>query len=422
MIIKKIDTEFLIYTCILSLLGSRLIVSVGVPSIFNFVHLGILIIIIFMQIKKGKILKSRYNVCLIEVVCIALLSSAINHIAPLNIILFLLILLEAFILVSSYEKWSERFYVKIENMLILFSLTNLILSYYQYFVLGLIDDDVRGIFLRMGSGGHLNGAFSIVMAVYFMFITLTYNHSINKIPLIVISVMNFAIVLMCDNKQSILGYCLGLVFLSVSNIKNIKKFIKSILIILLSFSILFFLISSLLPKAVSWLNNMDYVFEGIRIKLSFIETLRSNRTSILQLFLGFGPGMTLSRVARILPEYHSLNFLGVSSSNVTQQFKDFHAESWLMQSSSLWMYYFSFASFFGDIGLVGLVGMIKLYKESVKRLCNNQLSRYLMFVVVSHGLLFDWLEEPAFMVVYFVVIVLIGHKWESTKGRLIFKI
>lgn len=421
--INKINMQFLIYICVFSLLGSRLIVFLGFPSILNFFHFIVLLVIIFLFILKGKVKKNKYTFALLTVAFTVLLSSLFNFIAPFNTVLMLLILLEPFLLVNTYEKWDEIFFLKMENMLVLFSIINFILSYFQFFILKFRDDDVRGIFLKMGSGGHLNGAFSLVMAVYFLYIAFRYKRClVERISLMILSIMYLIIVLMCDNKQSILAYGLGAVFLSFSNIKNIKIFIKNLIIIALGSFVFYLLLSNILPKALSWLNNMEYVCEGIRLKLSFIETLRNNRSNIFQLFFGFGPGMTLSRVARLLPEYRNLSFLGISYSNITQQFKEFYSTSWLMQASSLWMYYFSFASFFGDLGLIGLWSIVILYKESIKKLCKNQEAKYLIFVVISHGLLFDWLEEPAFMVVYFLIIILIGHEWKITKGRILFKL
>lgn len=422
MLRMRINIQLLIYFCVLSLLGSRLIVYLGFPSIVNFVHFGFLLLIILLNVLSGKVKRNKYTVYLIILACIIIFSALINFVAPLNTILTLLILLEPFILVCSFNKWSDIFYIKMENMLVVFSMISLFLSYFQFFVLKFKDDDVRGIFLQMGSGGHLNGAFSIIMAIYFLFIAFNYKSSNKRFFSIVLSIMFLAIVVMCDNKQSILGYGLGLVLLLLSNVKNYKRFAKNLFIMVIGLIVFYFLTNSVLSKVLTWLNNIEYVFEGIQLKFSFIKVLRENRSNIFQLFFGFGPGMSLSRVARLLPEYKSLSFLGISFSLITQQFKDFYATSWLMQASSLWMFYFSFASFFGDLGIFGLVTMIMLYIKSIKKFCNNQLSRYLLFVVCSHGLLFDWLEEPSFMVVYFLIIVLIGHKWEGEKGRLIFKI
>lgn len=419
----KLNSLNLTYWCILCLLGSRLLVALGFPSIFNFLHFAILIIIVVLKITKEKLCKNGYTICLLVMTTLILVSSILNVIAPLNTALTILILLEPFILVANCEKWNENYCIRIENMLTIFSLVNLVLSYFQYFILHLRDDDVRGIFLRMGSGGHLNGAFSIVMAIYYIYIARKYEKNPKiRAGLYTISILCLFIVIMCDNKQSILGYGIGLLLLLLSNVKNLKIVFKNFVIICCGIVVFLFLSQNILSKAMTWLGNMNYVIDGIYLKFSFIEVLREYRSSLIQLFFGFGPGMTLSRVARLLPEYQSLSFLGVSYSNVTQHFKDIYAGSWLMQASSLWMFYFSFASFFGDLGLFGLIGMITLYIASVKKLCHNQLSRYLMFVVFSHGLLFDWLEEPSFMVVYLIIIVLINYDWKTKNKRLIFKL
>lgn len=415
----SINKDSLILMCIWALMGSRIICAFGAPSILNFLHFGFLIILITLDVIKGNLLLNTFTLSLMGLIIIILISAILNLIAPVNTLLTILILIEPFILISGSSRWQNSLFVKTENALIFFSLLNLIISYYQYFILKLIDDDVRGIFLKMSSGAHLNGAFAIVMSIYFIHVGFMTNSLKCKVKSVIIAFLQLAIVVMCDNKQSILGYGIGLMLLVFANVKNVKVFLKTVGLFILGILFVYLLTFSVFSKILTWVDNPEYMLMGIKLKFSFIEILKIFRNNPIQLLIGFGPGMTLSRVARLLPEYKSLSFLGVTYSEISEYFKFLYSQSWLMQASSLWMYYFSYASFYGDFGLLGLGAMINAYRNTFNKFCKTNLTKYLFWVVLAHGFLFDWLEEPSFMVTYFITIILLEHKWAKKSNRII---
>lgn len=400
----------LILLCICSLLGSRLLDAVGMPSIVNFVHFAFFILAVIVGVNHLTIQRTILNVSILLVFCTVVISSVFNFIAPLNLILTLLILLEPFVISSLSKGWSSEMYIKIENILCAFSLLNLLISYVEYFILGYIDDAVSGIFVGMGSGAHINGSFSMLMGIYYIYAVYKKSSRVTRIKGMILGILHFAVIVMCDNKQSIMGFGIGLAILLLLNAKDVKKFLCTLFVLIVGVLIVYILTFSVLGKIMTWVSNPAEMIMGINAKLSFIESLNDFRENPVQFLFGFGPGMTLSRVARILPDYQSLSFLGVTYSDITQYFKMVYANSWIMISSSMWAFYFSYASFFGDLGIVGLCLIVKMYLSFYKQFCTKSISKLLWATVLAHGFIFDWLEEPSFLLPYFLVILLINFE------------
>lgn len=394
--------------CIVSLFVSRILVAIGFPSIINFLHfVFFLFLIIFLVSHTRKIKKNNLNIAIVVVAICIFISAIVNFVKPVNTILMLLIILEPFVIIAITRKWDINTYVKVENILVILSFLNLLISYFQYFVLGYVDDAVTGIFIGMGSGAHINGAFSMAIGTYIMYCACQKKLKKSIISGTVVTILHYAVIIMCDNKQSILGYGMGLVVVILLSAKNVKNFFKTLLCLVVAIVGVYILSTTVLWKMTNWLSNPENMMLGIDMKFSFIESLKSFRENGLQVLFGFGPGMTLSRVARLLPEYGGLSAFGVTDSSVIEFFKNVYADSWIMQSSSIWTFYFSYASFYGDLGVVGLVAIVSMYIVFYKSFCHKLLPKFLWATILAHGVIFDWLEEPAFVLCYLLIIILI---------------
>lgn len=416
----KINENDLYILCILSLFISRILVYFHFPSIINFLHFALLIMAMIISLKKGTIhFKDSMSGIMLLTTMVIILSTIINSVKPLNCILVLLILLEPFIIANSSINWKENYFVKIENILIKLSIINLLISYFQFFFLKMVDDDVTGIFFGMGSGAHINGAFSMITALYLIYYSTKKNFS--KTRCILISLLLLFVVIMCDNKQSILAYGLAAIMLLILNSKNIKQTFITILLIAFGALIVYILTFSVLGKITTWTSKPDEIVMGMNAKFSFIENLDNFRTDNLTYLFGFGPGMSFSRIARMLPEYSSLDFLGTSISPINATFYNIYLNSWIMLSSSMWSFYFSWASIFGDLGIIGLLTIVALYFKFYKIFCSKTINKYVWAIIVCHGLIFDWLEEPAFVVSHFIIIILLNHDF-SDDNRFIYKL
>lgn len=407
----------MIIWCIVFLYTSRIFAYFHIPSIINFAHFGFLLIAIIMGLSQSIITTKRSMI--IPALALALLisfSGIVNLVAPFNILLTFLIIAEPFIIAHFSLSWEDSTYINIENIILVLSFFNLIISYFQYFVLGYIDDAVTGIFLQMGSGAHLNGAFAMGVGAYVLYRIFVCD-SRHKIAGIIYSILQFGVIILADNKQSLLGFAMGAIILLFLNAKDVKQTFKTIFLLILGATVVYYFTFSLLEKISTWTSDTSEMLLGVKAKFSFIEYLKNLRTSPLQVIFGFGPGMTLSRVARILPDYSSVGFWGITISNITAFFKSIYSNSWIMISSSIWTFYFSWASFYGDLGIAGVIAVFMLYISFYKNFCRKTMAKYFWAVVISHGFIFDWLEEPSFVVAYFLLIILINSDVDKVKSQ-----
>ena len=409
LVIKKND----IYNfAIIFLFISRLLVFFHFPSILNFFHFIFIIIGIIWSLFSPTNINHNLSIPILLIAIEILLSGTINFVGFFNIILCLIMVIEPFVIANNSIEWEEKNYIFIRKFLSIISLINLLISYFQYFVLGFFDDDVRGIFLGMGSGAHINGAFSIIMAIYCIY--LTYNKYTKcdytkKVIYSIYAILLLFIVVMCDNKQSILAFALGAILLIIFGSSNIKQTLKNLFFVTIGIAIVYLLTFSILSKITIWTSNIDEITMGLESKFSFINYLKHFDSSNIRKIIGFGPGMTLSRLARLLPEYSSYDFLGITISPMTSFFKKIYSDSWIMLSSSMWTYYFSWAAFYGDLGFMGVICIIFAYIKVYKYFCKNNVSRWIFYSMIVHGMIFDWLEEPAFVVSCILIMILINN-------------
>lgn len=78
--------------------------------------------------------------------------------------------------------------------------------------------------------------------------------------------------------------------------------------------------------------------------------------------------------------------------------------------SSMYSLLFSWAGIWGDLGFLGLGVYLYLWFLVWNYICLDKISKFFLITVFVAGLIFSWMEEPAFML---FVTSLIGLQWQK---------
>ena len=88
--------------------------------------------------------------------------------------------------------------------------------------------------------------------------------------------------------------------------------------------------------------------------------------------------------------------------------------SWLGNQSSMFSPLFGWAGIWGDLGWLGLGSFIYIWYVVWRRLCLDDLSKFLVLTVLIFGLIFSQMEEPGYMV---YIAIIIGIRWQEYQAK-----
>lgn len=344
------------------------------------------------------------------------ISGFINGINLINSIIYILILLFPFYIKIFLEiiVLKPNINYILEKFLLIFFIINLILSYYQFIRFG-IGDDVKGVFIGMGAGHHINGAVCLLYS-FLLFKSIYFS---NKLLIF----LNSLVVILSDSKQVILAIILGIIFYGIVNLLSLynhKKLILKIKYFFFNFLLIFFL--SLLFLIIYNLDilyinisyiNYDYLFLGIVKKFQGLNYFNLDK---LQSFLiGNGPGMTVSKLAYMAnyedTYFKLLNSLDYTFSKLSLSLLDLQLSDWQTDfrstGSSLFQMTFTIGGIIGDVGFIGLLTYFGFLRKIVIFNIFNYQNNLIFYICISLGLIFSWLEEPNFMFIVILICFLI---------------
>jgi len=400
-IISKIQySNFKFYSIILLFFlfyFSRLAVYLGLPNFT--VHLHYIFILIFFCFLLKDIIQYKSNLNLLFYIYLLVISfsSFFNSVNFLNFFTYTLILLEPLILCLIF--YVIRIEVvdikKIEKLLIYIAIINTIVSYIQYFILGLKQDDTHGIFINLGAAAHVSGFFSSIVAIHL----LTKNLRIT-IKNFFIALFLISTILLGDAKQVIFGYLISIfIIIIMYNFKlNFFNKIKNLILILILVTLLIFVIkyTDLVRYFIPTMT-IEIFLEGISEKLKVFNIINQYHSSLINFFLGLGPGHSTSRLASMIPYYGNFNF---SSSILTDYVLFIQNMNYLTRvptGSSIFSLYFFWGGIYGDIGFFGLICYLIFLLFLVNQNNLDKISIFIIINIFSFGLIFNWPEEPAFI-------------------------
>ncbi len=384
---------------------SRVFSAVGLPKSVDFIHFGIVLLaLFFIAIRLKKI--TVIAIPIIGLLVSFVLSGIWNEAGVVNVVLGFLLLAEPFllILILSMLDWQEEDVIHFRFLICFVIFLHVLFSYFQSFALGAIDDDVKGIFIGMNNGHHIGGALSMVAVVYF------YTVAWLKSPVVktLIYLLLFSQVVMSDAKQVVLVFLIaGFIYLFLfdraMNLMS-KLLIVSLGVLFTSFLVLF------VQGFSAWVD-VDVILEGGGQKLSVFFVEVDYYESIVNWFLGLGPGHSISRLGWLIPEYYQiLEPIGVTYHDASAAIMFANQGHWISNSitgSSLFSLLYSFAGVWGDLGLMGLSFYMLSWWYVWKQYAVLGSGKLLLIAAFVFGWVFAYLEEPGFTMFLCAVLVLI---------------
>jgi len=306
----------------------------------------------------------------------------------------------------------------IKKIIILFSFLNTLICYIQYFIYNLRNDDVQGLFINLGAGHHVAGFVATLTATYVFFLTKLNNYIKFTIILILVSVN-----ILSDAKQVVLSFVIALFifylikFFKTKNITYILKILFNtglmIILIYILYSINKVYFSPYFSK------NIDEIKEGLDLKFSIFELFKYYHYSYLNNFFGLGPGQTTSRLALMIPDYQDFLFFNFSINELTNIIWIFQQSNYITATStgsSLFAPFFFWGGIYGDIGSLGVLIYLILWQQILKLNEYDEYSIFLVILVLLKGFVFNWPEEPPFILLIVSLLAIRFYDIKNSKN------
>ncbi len=343
------------------LLFPRVIVALGFPKALVFAHYALTPLLYITKVssifKDSKL--RTISVLMLLFILVAIASSIINDAGLINLILSIIMILSPVMLLLfiSSANWSAEDIYRLEKFVVIFSVVHISMSFFQFFVMRLGDDDIEGVFIGMGAGGHLAGAVAVIVAFWV--------YEIKWLPkkvslCLILSLL--LIVFISDSKQVIAVLAVAaVIFIFISGGGDRIKYIGSSIFIAL---IIYMLANTIFPGLLVYLVD-NKLFDGLEQKLAVFPVTVSFYDGWASWLFGLGPGHTVSRLATMMPDYPFLeDSLGATSHNATEVIilvKQSQLFSNSLTGSSMFALDFSLAGVWGDFGLLGILIFLLIY-------------------------------------------------------------
>ncbi|MEO0537411.1 MAG: hypothetical protein AAF215_26580 [Cyanobacteria bacterium P01_A01_bin.123] len=408
----------------------RLLDSFGAPSAINFLHFLVIPFVFAVVLskskrvsKKQKIVISELSSGLVLLLIVILASSLLNGAGEVNVILGFLLLAEPFILTAcivSLAVESKQFQV-FRKGLVYFWLFHITLAMVQRYILRLHlrhtglapSDNIQGVFFLSGAGHVVGASVSLSVAAYYLL------HAKASPIWIRFGVAALAMwqLLLADAKQVLLAFMVAGVLLVLLKAQDVGK-VMQYLIFAVVFGFAFHWCLQNLPAFSAfnvWMKPELYGPDGdaTMLKTSVFRVIPQHYESPLNWFLGLGPGHTVGRLGGwLLRKYESL--FGAfatrhqASTDVWEQVGAYYIGS----RSSMFSPLFGWAGIWGDLGFLGLGSYLYLASILWRRLCTDDLCRFLLLTVVVFGFIFSQMEEPGYML---SIAAIIGLRWQEDR-------
>ena len=396
------SSKICFYT-LLIIVSTRLLTGIGLPTIINFLNFPLTILVFIFHAKKLRYVDNTLIYLIVLLIFFIIFSGLTNYSGIINISLQILLYVSFFLFFISLVStvWSAESINFFKKGLTIIFIINILFSYYQIFFQGKINDDVHGIAINLGTAAHLNGAICLISFLFFLF----YYNKEKKLLSNFLAFSSLPIIFYSDAKQVLIVIVLSWITTLIVNFKFKGTYLKELLFLLLGLLIFYFILTNnLLP-----LRDYDNLMIGFGHKFDILNLI-SERSTLLQLFFGMGPGQTISRLATESYLYYDLlKKFGFIHSNFTSTLLAIDFFNNKISGSSFFSMKFTFVGIFGDIGIFGLLSYLLVLLRIYKVYCLNQIQKFILISFIYYGLTFNWLEEPLFMIFY---LSFIGFLWQ----------
>ncbi|MBD2355801.1 hypothetical protein H6G41_14420, partial [Tolypothrix sp. FACHB-123] len=397
----------------------RIINSVGAPDPINFVHFAIVplacgIVITKTRVKNRKQILITWSLTSALVILLGVMtaSALLNGAGLINVFVAFMLLAEPFIMLIAIIciPFSLESLKQFRRWILGFMIIHISLALIQKILLetGIlqrnrmtIEDNIQGVFYLTG-GGH------VVSAMVAMSFSLYYFFTAKNMPILIRSGFVFAgflVLLFADAKQVLLVYLVAWAILILISVKDIKLTLQYVIAAVLIGYILFWCIENLeaFRAFKTWIRPEIYGPNGDAtiLKTSPFRIIPSYYKSLLNWFLGLGPGHTVGRLGGwMLRDYWNLlEPLGATIHPCSQAVWSVWRGSYL--DSSFFSPLFGWAAIWGDSGFFGLAAYLYLALMVWRRICLDDFSKLMILTVMVKGLpknkLFQEKQETGFL-------------------------
>jgi hypothetical protein len=411
---------------------TRVLTAVKIPTIINFVHLFVIPWACIFTLSKTPI-KDRKQISATKELLFALFlfftinvaSALINHAGIINVLLNFLLFCEHFLLllaiisVPMNQEKLQRFRAHI----IIAGIVNTFFAYFQYYVLQLQKvglagaDNIKGVFIGQGAGHVVGASVALTFGIFYFLVA-------KKVPIwirAIIFLATFWHMNMADAKQVILVLGLGWIVLLLTKVQNIGKFIQYFIPAIV-IGVAFYWATQNIPEFRAfntWVRPEIYGPQGeaTLLKIATFRIVPTYYTSFLNPLFGLGPGHTVGRLGGwMLKEYYELLIpLGATISPASNAIWDAVRQSWLGDQSSMFSPMFGWAGIWGDLGFLGLTSFMYIWLIVWRKLCFDDISKYLVICVFIFGLVFSQMEEPGYMMYIVSILGIQYHERQCQK-------
>lgn len=434
----RIGTTVFLLVAFSTVFFPRLLNSAGAPAIINFAHFLVVPCCFAIGLgsahtigKKQASIIQRLLTLTFMLLTVEVASALINSAGAINAVLSFLLLAEPVIFLVSLlsTNSTDAKFDFFRNWIIRFSVFHILLSLLQWVLLtiglmqvgelGVIQDNIQGVFYLSG-GGHVVGAtVSMYFGIYYYVSARDYDKA--RKSRIVLSILILAAaflqLLVADAKQVMLVLLVSWGLLALTKFKDAISLLKYVSLLGVFLTAFIWCMNNLkLFRAFGiWLRPDIYGSDGVAtlLKFSSLRIINEYSESPLNWLFGLGPGHTVGRLGGwILPEYESLlSPLGATIHPVSERVWNAVGNTWIGSQSSMFSPLFGWAGIWGDLGALGLITYVVIGITIWKKLCIDDFSRFILLTMIVHGLIFSQLEEPGFMIYSATLIFL---RWRET--------
>ncbi|PSB15651.1 hypothetical protein C7B65_23940 [Phormidesmis priestleyi ULC007] len=422
----------------------RLLTYFGGPPPINFVHFGVVPIVVVIALLQTRV-KNRQQIAIAWELIVGLgilltcmtASALINDAGFLNIFLQFMLNGEPFLLLIAIVALplAGENLKRFRSWIVGFCLFNLILAIAQSILLPvglypgaqggqLITDNIAGVFASKGgsAGNYISCTVSLYFALYFFNVFKT-------VPLwkrIALLIAAFYQTSVSDSKQIFVAFFAGWLLVVLTNVKKPAKILMYIIPLILIVCLFYWALAytdwePLEPyrnfttgRAEQNLYGPDG--EATILKTSAFRVIPAYYTTPLNWLFGLGPGHTATRLGGwILRDYKALLLpLGATIHPASEAFWQIilGPAGWLSRESTMYFPMFTWVGIWGDLGLVGLAAYLYLSSIVWRRICVDDFCKFLLLSTAVLGFIITQMEEPGQML---TIACFLGLRWHEER-------
>jgi glycosyltransferase involved in cell wall biosynthesis len=386
----------------LSTFSRLLVASLGVPSAVNFLHFPVVGGLFLFSLWRLERVAAPIHIGCTALFLIYIVSAWVNGAGAVNAIIGFMLLSEPFLLfaVLVNARPNESSIRRLGWGLLALAVVQIPIALAQWpqAIAARNADLVQGTFTGMVAGHHILGGVAMVGALHLLRWPRTCPGWI-RWPL---AALLFGVVVISDTKQVMLAFLVGYAVVRASSLRSVAQ--ASRWAVRIAVLILGVYVAQRLAGTHTYFHQIGNVISGFAGKLVVFPILVDHFDSIANWVFGVGPGHGVSRMGGWLLEkyWHVLEPLGATRTEIAAE--AWQASGQLGHRSSFFIPLFSWAAIFGDVGVAGVAVYGALMWLTLRRFCVDDTGRIMVVSIFCLGLLFEWLEEPNFMLYALAVI------------------